>query len=75
MCLTLDQSSSLVSNVPHSKALLLCLEDLRPCTAFNDLCQLELNIKWNIGLTDDELVALTSAWPHMEILFINTTWG
>ena len=75
MCLTLDQSSSLVSNVPHSEALLLCLEDLRPCTAFSDLCQLELNIKWNIGLTDDELVALTSAWPHMEILFINTTWG
>lgn len=39
--------------------------------AFSSLRQLELNTEWNVGLTDSELLALTSSWPHLEFLFIN----
>lgn len=69
--LSLDQLSSLMSNNIRSEAPLLRLEDLRPCMTFSSLRQLELNTEWNVGLTDSELLALTSSWPHLEFLFIN----
>ena len=52
----------------------LCLEDLRPCTSFN-LRQLSLDIEWDIGLTDSDLLTLASAWPHLERLVINMKRG
>lgn len=33
----------------------------------------DLNMEWNVGLTDSELLAMASAWPHMVDLFINRT--
>ncbi|KAF8546969.1 hypothetical protein OG21DRAFT_1501772 [Imleria badia] len=73
--LTLDQSSYSIRNSVRSEALPLCLEDLRPCMALGNLRQLTLNIGWDIGLTDRELLTLASAWPHLEHLLINIDWG
>jgi hypothetical protein len=73
--LALRQSPLLPSNVVRSEALLLCLQDLRPCMALSNLRQLVVDIKWNMGLTDSELVALASAWPRLEHLSINACSG
>ena len=75
--LRLDQPPHLQNNLQNNvrcEALLLCLQDLRPFMAFN-LRQLKLNIGWNVDLTDNELLALASAWPHLETLLINEDWG
>ena len=72
---TLDQSSPLPSNDVRSEALLLGLEDLRPCMTFRNLRRLELSVEWNVELTDSDLLVLASAWPHLEDLIINVNWG
>ncbi|KAF8557179.1 hypothetical protein OG21DRAFT_1457942, partial [Imleria badia] len=53
----------------------LDLEDLRPCMAFSNLRHITLSIRWNVRLTDNDLLELASAWPRLEWLQINTTWG
>ena len=53
----------------------LGLEDLRPCMAFSHLRHLQLDINWSVGLTDSDLLTLTSAWPHLTHLVINDYWG
>lgn len=53
----------------------LGLEDLRSCMAFGNLQRIDLNLKWDVELTDNELLTLASAWPHVEELFINSDWG
>ncbi|KAF8550074.1 hypothetical protein OG21DRAFT_1514495 [Imleria badia] len=73
--LTLYQLSPLPSNNIRSEAPLLGLEDLWQCTAFSSLRHLQLDIEWNVGLADSELLALTSAWPHLEHLSINVDLG
>ena len=57
------------------EALLLCLEDLQPCMAFSNLLRLDIDIAWNVGLTDGELLTLASGWPHLEHFFINSDKG
>ena len=62
-------------NVPRSEALLLSLEDLRTCVGFSNLRRIRLDIGWNVGLTDNDLLKLTSAWPHLREFIINLRWG
>ncbi|KAF8550083.1 hypothetical protein OG21DRAFT_1514510 [Imleria badia] len=73
--LSLNQCSDLPSNVVRSEALLLSFEDLQPCMALSNLRSLRLNIEWNVSLTDTELLALASSWPHLEEFIINPSWG
>lgn len=72
--ITLDQPVTSMSDI-RGQAPLLDLEDLRPCMAFSNLRCIKLNIEWNVGLTDTELLALVSAWPHLEHLVINAYSG
>ncbi|KAF8555294.1 hypothetical protein OG21DRAFT_920419 [Imleria badia] len=53
----------------------LGFEDLQPCMAFSNLRRLDLDLTWDVDLTDSELLTLASGWPHMEHLLINTDWG
>ncbi|KAF8556106.1 hypothetical protein OG21DRAFT_1506890 [Imleria badia] len=53
----------------------LCFEDLQPCMVFSDLRRVNLNLIWEVDLMDNDLLALASAWPHLEHLSINDEWG
>ncbi|KAF8555301.1 hypothetical protein OG21DRAFT_1602966 [Imleria badia] len=44
----------------------LGLEDLQPCMTFSNLRYLDININWNMDLTDSGVLALALAWPHLE---------
>lgn len=39
--------------------------------AFSKLHYLDIDFSWDVELTDSALLALVSAWPHLEHLFIN----
>lgn len=71
--LRLDQLPYPQNNI-HSEAFSLCLEDLRPFMTFN-LRRLTLDIEWNVGLMDSELLVLAFAWPNLEKLYINVERG
>lgn len=43
--------------------------------AFRNLHLIEFNIKRKVGLTENEVIMLASAWPQMEHLYINPDWG
>lgn len=60
---------------PNAGRLVLGFEDLQPCTAFSKLRRLDLDFGWYVDLTDNELLTLAKAWPHLERLFINEEWG
>ena len=65
-----------LTNISSSRVVaLLGSEDLRPCMAFTSLRHVDLNIGWGVGLTDNELLALASAWPYLQDLAINQEWG
>ncbi|KAF8441523.1 hypothetical protein L210DRAFT_3644804 [Boletus edulis BED1] len=51
---------------------ILTFDDVRPMMAFSNLHHLDLDVSWDVGLTDDDLVKLASAWPYLEHLGINT---
>ncbi|KAF8550694.1 hypothetical protein OG21DRAFT_386347 [Imleria badia] len=53
----------------------LGFEDLQPCTAFSNLRRIYLDLGWDVGLSDSELLTLALAWPHLEHLLINVEWG
>ncbi|KAF8133023.1 hypothetical protein EV363DRAFT_1397921 [Boletus edulis] len=59
----------------RSEAPLLGLEDLQPCLAFSNLRVMDINVGWNVDLTDGDLLTLASAWPCLEDLSINMDWG
>ena len=59
----------------RSEALLLGLEDLRPCMALSNLGHLRFSVECNVCLTDSDLLTLTSAWPKLQDLRINPGWG
>ena len=59
----------------RSEALFLCLEDVQSFMAFNNLRHLEIGVEWSVGLTDAELLTLASAWPYLEQLEINRSYG
>ena len=73
--LQLTQSIPPLSNIPRSEAPLLGLEDLRPCMAFRNLRRIELDVECNVGLTDNQVLTLASAWPKLEHFLINAGWG
>ena len=54
---------------------LLDLDDLRPCMAFRNLRRMNLDLRRDVDLSDDALLALASAWPRIEELLINANWG
>lgn len=72
--LDLSQLCHLLGNF-RSEAPLLGLKDLRPCMEFSHLRDITLDIKWDVGLTDGEVLELASAWPKLECLSINSDWG
>ena len=52
------------------------LEDLRPCMAFTNLRCIDLDVwRYDVGLTEIELLELASAWPRLEELKISKKWG
>ena len=53
----------------------LTLDDIIPCMAFHQLRRIDINIASTVNLTDDDLLGLASAWPHLECLLINEEWG
>ena len=53
----------------------LDFEDLRPCMAFSKLRSIDVILECRVDLTDSELLVLTSSWPRLERLDINTCWG
>ncbi|KAF8135734.1 hypothetical protein EV363DRAFT_1551692 [Boletus edulis] len=54
---------------------ILTFDDVRPMMAFSNLHHLDLDVSWDVGLTDDDLVKLASAWPYLEHLGINVRYG
>lgn len=46
----------------------LAYDDLYPCMDLGNLCSLKVNLDQAAGLTDDDLVELVSASPHLEDL-------
>ena len=56
-------------------APVLAAGDLRSSMALGNLRHLILNLRWNVCLTDSDLLTLASAWPYLEQLFINDDWG
>ena len=71
--LSFHQDDTLGGSEPNRP--MLRLEDLRPCMAFSHLRHLYFDIKWRVGLTDSDLLTLTSAWPRLTRLVINDHWG
>ena len=59
------------SESPHR----LTLDDIGPCMAFSNLLHLNINLPWSVDLTDSDLLALVSTWPHVHTLLINNEWG
>lgn len=53
----------------------LTLEDILPCMSFDHLRRIDINTAWTVNLTDNDLLELASAWPHLEHLLINEEWG
>ena len=72
---TLNQSSCLPNFIIRLETHPLGLEDLRPCKDFRNLRCLQFDLEWNVGLKESELLALASAWPHLEDLSINSHSG
>ncbi|KAF8443666.1 hypothetical protein L210DRAFT_810366, partial [Boletus edulis BED1] len=54
---------------------LLGFEDLQPCLVFSNLRVMDINVGWNVDLTDGDLLTLASAWPCLEDLSINMDGG
>ncbi|KAF8441755.1 hypothetical protein L210DRAFT_3760254 [Boletus edulis BED1] len=67
--------NQLSCNSVRSEAYLLCLADLQPWMSFGDLRHIYLNVEWNVGLTDNDILILASAWPNLEDLSINDGCG
>ena len=63
------------SPVARSQGLLLGLDDLRPCMKFTNLRHINIDIGWDVGLSDRDVLSLASAWPHLEKFHINFAWG
>ena len=53
----------------------LTLDIILPCTVFDNLRGIHINLKWSVRLTDAELLDLVSASPRIEHLIINDMWG
>ena len=73
--LQLKHSDHLFGIGLRSEARPLMFEDLQPCMVFRNLRNVELDIAWNVGLTDFQVLTLASAWPKLEDLKINEQWG
>ena len=53
----------------------LTIDDIKPCMAFHQLRRLDISIASTVYLTDDDVLGLASACPHLECLLINEEWG
>lgn len=54
----------------------LTLDDIRPCMALVNLSHVHINLPgWSVDLTDSDLLALVSTWPHIRTLRLNDEWG
>ncbi|KAF8548445.1 hypothetical protein OG21DRAFT_761611 [Imleria badia] len=69
------QPSRILGGVPSESGHRLTLDDFRPCMAFVNSRHVYINLQWSVGLTDSDLLALASAWPHIHSLVINDQWG
>ena len=66
------QSPGLFDGIPGNR---LILDDIRPCMEFVNFRHVNINLEWSIDLTDSDLLAMVSAWPHIRSLLINNGWG
>ncbi|KAF8550892.1 hypothetical protein OG21DRAFT_1487398 [Imleria badia] len=53
----------------------LTLDDMRPCITFGQLRRIDINIASTVNVTNNDLLELASACPHLEYLLINEEWG
>ena len=67
--------SLIIGGTNHGPQDRLTLDDVGPCMAFVNLCHIHINLPWSVDLTDSDLLALVSTWPHIHTLLINDTWG
>ena len=72
--LKLDQIHHIPINL-RSVPPILAANDLRSGMAFRNLRRIDFNCRWNVGLTDTDLLTLVSAWPHLEHFLINEELG
>ncbi|KAF8550680.1 hypothetical protein OG21DRAFT_1513704 [Imleria badia] len=71
----LTQTPPTSSTDQRLERYLLTLDDLRPCMVFDQLRRLDINIASTVKVTDNDLLELASACPHLEYLLINEEWG
>ena len=53
----------------------LTIEDMRPCMSLGQLRRVDINTAWTVNLTDNDLLEMASAWPHLEYLLVDEEWG
>ncbi|KAF8134933.1 hypothetical protein EV363DRAFT_1256796, partial [Boletus edulis] len=73
--LKLTHSYDSSPNFTRSESPLLGFEDFQPCLAFSNLQLMDINVRWNVDLTDSDLLMLALAWLCLEELSINMDWG
>lgn len=71
--LRLDQQSP--PTVGLDSPFCLCLDYLRPCMPSSRLRFIEINIKWDVYLTNNDVLSLASACPKLHTLCINERRG
>ncbi|KAF8132438.1 hypothetical protein EV363DRAFT_1476554, partial [Boletus edulis] len=59
----------------HTERPVLGFEYLQPFMVFIHLRCINLDIEWNVNLTESELLTFVSGWPHLQTLCINEEWG
>ena len=74
-CITHSIMSLKFSQYSGTLGDILSFDDLRPMMAFRNLCLIDIDVFWNVDLTGDGLLELTSTWSYLEHLCINEYWG
>ncbi|KAF8125921.1 hypothetical protein EV363DRAFT_1349106 [Boletus edulis] len=80
LCHTAQQLSLCQEYIPgrtyaHTERPVLGFQYLQPFMAFIDLRGINLDIEWNVNLTESELLTFVSGWPHLQTFYINEEWG
>ncbi|KAG6370972.1 hypothetical protein JVT61DRAFT_10686 [Boletus reticuloceps] len=57
---------SLNHDIVRSEVPTLLLADIQPCMAFSNLHHICLSLKWNVCLTDSDVLEMAAAWPDLK---------
>ncbi|KAG6371850.1 hypothetical protein JVT61DRAFT_8847 [Boletus reticuloceps] len=80
LCHTVQQLSLCQKYIPgrtyaHTERPVLGFEYLQSFMVFINLRCINLDVEWNVNLTESELLTFVSGWPHLQTLCINEEWG